>query len=146
PFMTDWAATTMDRNPLQDARVRQALSLMIDRNALATRLLDGSAQPAGQFVPEGIGGYDPSLQPPAADIPAAKKLLAEAGYPSGFGLTLHSSNDRLPQDSAVAQALGQMFMRAGLAVNAVVTQPYNVYAAAASRGTYSIFLFSFGTT
>lgn len=146
PFITDSAGAKMDRNPLQDVRVRRALSLMINRKALATRLLDGSAEPAGQFVPAGIGGHDPSLKPPVADVPAAKKLLAEAGYPSGFGLTLHSSNDRLPQDSAVAQAIGQMFMRAGLRVNGVVTQPYNVYAAAATRGEYSIFLYSFGTT
>jgi peptide/nickel transport system substrate-binding protein len=146
PFITDSAGRKLDRNPLQDARVRRALSLMIDRKALANRLLDGSAEPAGQFVPEGLGGYDPKLTPPAVDVAGAKKLLAEAGYPKGFGLTLHSSNDRLPQDSAVAQALGQMFMRAGLRVNGVVTQPYNVYAAAASRGAYSIFLYSFGTT
>jgi peptide/nickel transport system substrate-binding protein len=85
PFITDRVGKKMDRNPLQDVHVRRALSLMIDRNALATRLLDGSAEPAGQFVPEGIGGYDPSLKPPAIDIPAAKKLLVEAGYPSGFG-------------------------------------------------------------
>ncbi len=146
PFVTDAAGRKLDRNPLQDARVRRALSLMIDRTALATRLLDGSAEPAGQFVPQGMGGYDPTLPAPAADIAQAKKLLAEAGYPGGFGISLHSSNDRLPQDAAVAQALGQMLRRGGLTVNAVVTEPYNVYTPAASRQAYSLFLFSFGTS
>ena len=146
PFVTDAAGKKLDRNPLQDARVRRALSLMIDRGALAGRLLDGSAEPAGQMVPQGIGGFDARLVPPSVDVAAAKTLLAEAGYPGGFGISLHSSNDRLPQDAAVAQAIGQMLRRGGLAVNAVVTEPYNVYTPAASRQAYSLFLFSFGTT
>ena len=146
PFVTDAAGTPMERNPLQDVRVRRALGLMIDRAALANRLLDGSAEPAAQFVPAGIGGYAPALQPVPADIAAAKHLLAETGYPGGFGLTLHASSDRLPQDGAVAQALGQMLRRGGVAVNGVVTEPYNVFAPAASRRAYSLFLFSFGTT
>lgn len=146
PFVTDTAGHALDRNPLQDLRVRRALGLMIDRQALAARLLDGSAEPAAQLVPEGIGGYVAGLVPGPADIAQARHLLAEAGYPNGFGLTLHSSSDRLPQDAAVAQALGQMLRRGGIAVNAVVVEPYNVYAPAASRRAYSLFLFSFGTT
>ena len=146
PFVTDAGGKPMDRNPLRDVRVRRALNLMVDRATLAGRLLDGSAEPAGQIVPAGMGGYDPTLPPPAADVAAAKALLTEAGYPGGFGLTLHASSDRLPQDGAVAQALGQMLRRGGLAVNGVVTEPYNVFAPAASRRAYSVFLFSFGTT
>ncbi len=146
PFVTDMAGKPLDTNPLRDARVRRALGLMIDRSALAGRLLDGSAEPAGQFVPEGLGGYAPGLVPPAVNIAEAKRLLGAAGWPQGFGITLHSSSDRLPQDGAVAQALGQMLRRGGLAVNGVVVEPYNVFAPAASRQAYSLFLFSFGTT
>jgi peptide/nickel transport system substrate-binding protein len=146
PFITDQAGQKLDRNPLQDPRVRRALSLMIDRNALATRLLDGSAEPAAQFVPAGLGGHAPNLTPEPANLPEAKRLLAEAGYPNGFGLTLHSSADRLPQDGAVAQAIGQMLRRGGITINAVVAEPYAVFAPAASRQAYSLFLFSFGTT
>ncbi len=145
PFVTDNAGKPLDRNPLMDSRVRQAISKMIDRNALTSRLLDGSAEPAGQMVPQGLGGFDPALPPPPLDLAGAKRLLADAGWPQGFGITLHSSSDRLPQDGAVAQALGQMLKRGGLTVNAVVAQPYNVYAPAASRQEYSLFLFSFGT-
>ncbi len=145
PFITDAAGGKLDRNPLRDARVRLALSKAIDREALAGRLLDGSAEPAGQFVPQGMGGYDATLPPEKLDVAGAKQLLSEAGYPKGFGLTLHASNDRLPQDAAVAQALGQMLRRAGLAVNGVSALPYNVYAPAASRQEYSVFLFSIGS-
>lgn len=146
PFVTDAAGRPLARNPLRDPRVRRALSLMIDRSALAGRLLDGSAEPAGQFVPEGLGGFAPGLKPEGVNVAEAKRLLAEAGYPEGFGLTLHSSADRLPQDGAVAQAIGQMLRRGGIAINAVVAEPYSVFAPAASRQAYSLFLFSFGTT
>jgi peptide/nickel transport system substrate-binding protein len=145
PFVTDADGKPLDRNPLQDARVRQAISKMIDRNAIASRLLDGSAEPAGQMVPQGLGGFDPTLPPPALDLAGAKALLAAAGWPNGFGLTVHSSSDRLPKDSEVAQAIGQMLRRGGLRVNGVVPLPYNVYASAASHQSYSVFLFSFGT-
>ncbi len=146
PFVTDMQGRPLDRNPLQDARVRRAISLMIDRRAIADRLLEGSAEPAGQMVPEGIGGYDPALASPPPDLAAAHGLLEQAGWGGGFGLTVHSSSDRLPQDGAVAQALGQMLRRGGLRVNGVDALPYSVYAAAASRQSYSLFLFSFGTT
>lgn len=145
PFITDAGGGKLDRNPLRDPRVRLALSKSIDRDALASRLLDGSAEPAGQLVPQGMGGYDPTLPPQKLDLAGARQLLTEAGYPKGFGLTLHSSSDRLPQDAAVAQALGQMLRRAGLTINGVAALPYNVYSSAASRQEYSLFLFSIGS-
>ena len=146
PFVTDSAGKPLDRNPLKDARVRRALSLMIDRKLIVDRLLDGSGEPAGQMVPQGIGGFDPALPPPKQDMAAAKKLLTEAGYPNGFGLTLHTSTDRFARDSDLAQAIGQMLSRGGIKVNNVFAVPYNVYAGAATRREYSAFIFGFGTT
>lgn len=146
PFVTDSAGKPLDRNPLKDARVRRALSMMIDRKLIVDRLLDGSGEPAGQMVPQGIGGFDPALPPPKPDVAAAKKLLAEAGYPNGFGLTLHTSVDRFARDSDLAQAIGQMLSRGGIKINNVFAVPYNVYAGAATRREYSAFIFGFGTT
>lgn len=145
PFITDAAGAALDRNPLKDHRVRWALSKMVNRHAIVERLLSGAGVPAGQIVPEGLGGYDPNLKPPEFDLDGAKRLIAEAGYPNGFGLTLHSSNDRFASDGALAQALGQMFTRGGLKVNGVVALPYNVYAAEATARKYSAFIFTFGT-
>jgi peptide/nickel transport system substrate-binding protein len=145
PYLTDSNGGKLDGNPLADPRVRLAIAKSIDRVALASRLLDGSAEPAGQMVPAGMGGYDPTLLPEKLDLAGVKRLLNEAGYPHGFGLTLHASSDRLPQDTAVAQALGQMLRRAGFAVNGVVPLPYSSFAPAASRGDFSVFLFSIGT-
>lgn len=146
PFITDTAGRPLTPNPLKDARVRNAMSKMINRDLIIDRVLRGSAEASGQQVPEGMGGHVADLAPVAYDPEGAKALLAEAGYPDGFGLTLHSSNDRVPGDAEVAQAIGQMFARGGLTVNGVVTQPYNVYAPAATKLEYSVFLFSIGNS
>ena len=53
-------------------------------------------------------GYDPSLQPDPYDPEGAKRLLAEAGFPDGFNITLHGPNDRYVNDDAIAQAIAQM--------------------------------------
>ena len=114
--------------PCGNVRVRQALSEMVNRDVIVTRLLSGAAVPAGQIVPEGEGGYTVDLKPSPFDPKAAKALLEQAGYPQGFALTLHSSADRYPSDGQVIQAVGQMFSRGGLQVTGVEALPYNVFA------------------
>ena len=146
PMITDLDGKPLTPNPLKDARVREALSKMINRKLIIDRILDGAGVPAGQMVGEGMGGYNPDLMPDAYDPARRKKLLAEAGLPNGFGLTIDFSNDRFPGDGDVAQALGQMFARGGLKVNAVTTLPYNVYAPAATKLEYSVFLYSIGNS
>jgi len=71
--------------PLTDARVRRALALAIDRQAIIERAARGGQQPAFVLVPPGVAGY---VSPPGfvEDVEAAKRLLAEAGYPGGRGL------------------------------------------------------------
>ncbi|WP_137179769.1 ABC transporter substrate-binding protein [Roseomonas sp. AR75] len=126
-------------NPLRDARVRRALSLAVDRAALVARVMDGAGTPAGQFVPEGYFGHVPALTAPAADPAAARRLLAEAGLPDGFALTLHASNDRYPNDEKVAQALAQMWTRAGMPTQ-VVVQPGSVFFTRASARDYTLIM------
>ncbi|GAB7539664.1 ABC transporter substrate-binding protein [Burkholderia sp. 3C] len=133
-------------NPLRDVRVREAISKMIDREAIARYLLNGAALPAAQIAPPGLGGHDPRLTPDAFDPAGARRLLAEAGYPQGFRLTLHASNDRFASDGDLGQVLGQMLARGGIRIDDVVTQPYNVYAGAAAKRAYSAFVFSFGNS
>lgn len=146
PQVTGSDGKPLAKNPLQDQRVRLALSKLINRKAIVDRILVGSGEAAGQMVPSGLGGHAPDLKPTDYDPEGAKKLLAEAGYADGFGLTIHSSNDRVPRDSEVAQAVGQMFQRGGIKVNGVVTQPYTNYVTAAGKQEFSFFLFSYGTT
>ncbi len=144
PMITDRDGKPMDRNPLRDRRVRQALSMMINRDAIVARVLSGAGVPAGQMVPEVQGGYDPSLKPTPFDLEGVKKLLTEAGWPNGFGITVHTSNNRVPKDGELGQAIGQMFSRGGLRVQ-VEAQPYNTYVGQATAGKFSLFVFSYGS-
>jgi peptide/nickel transport system substrate-binding protein len=146
PFVTDMAGKPLKVNPLKDLRVRQAISKLMMRDAITKRLLSGAGVPAGQMVPEGMTGYTPKLPAPDYAPKEAKALLAEAGYPQGFGLTIHSSNDRFANDSDLAQAVGQLLSRGGLKINGVVTQPYNVYAGMSGKQAYSAFIFTYGNT
>ena len=114
PGITSASGAPMDRNPLKDARVRRALTLAVNRDALTERLLEGQAKPAGQFMRPGMPGNSPNLPPPPFQPDEARRLLAEAGYPEGFGITLAASNDRYPRDSEVAQAIAQMLGRVGI--------------------------------
>lgn len=146
PFVTDLAGKPLVPNPLKKVEVRRAISKMINRQAIIDRLLLGSGEAAGQQVPEGMGGFVADLKPDQLDLAGAKKLLTDAGYPDGFGLTIHGSNDRFPADGELAQALGQMLARGGLKVNGVATLPYNVFSPAATKLEYSFFVFSIGNS
>ena len=137
PFVTDLNGKKLDRNPLQDVRVRRALSLAINREALKDRVMDGFSAPTGQIMPEGSAGYDPSIKPDPFDPNAARKLLAEAGYPNGFALTLHGPNDRYVNDSKLAEAVAQMWTRIGVKT-AVDTMPAPTYFSRALRAEFSM--------
>ncbi|WP_281826279.1 ABC transporter substrate-binding protein [Jannaschia rubra] len=105
-----------DTNPLMDARVREAISLSINREAIAERIMGGYAQPAGELLPPPMFGS--SGRPvDAYDPDRAKELLTEAGYPDGFTITLGTPNDRYINDEQVAQAVAQMLARIGIQVN-----------------------------
>ncbi len=74
--------------PFDDPRVRQAIDLALDRRVLVAEILHGQGQPVGQLVSANVFGYDPDLEPVERDLEAARRLLAEAGYPQGFAATL----------------------------------------------------------
>ncbi|MCA0961996.1 ABC transporter substrate-binding protein [Salipiger bermudensis] len=135
PFATD----AEGKNPLRDPRVRRALSLSLNREAIVDRIMDGQGVPAGQLVPEGYFGYDSEISADPYDPEAAKELLTEAGYPDGFELTFHASNDRYPNDSRVAQAIGQFFSRIGIDTS-VETLPASVYFSRASNLEFSFIM------
>jgi peptide/nickel transport system substrate-binding protein len=126
PLLTDRQGALLDKNPLRDIRVRQAISLGLDRNALVSRALSGQGAATMQLVPQGFGGWDASITVPAPDPSAAKRLLAEAGYPDGFGMTLACPNDRWVADARVCQGVAQMLSRAGFAMK-LDTMPGSVF-------------------
>jgi len=131
------------KNPLRDARVRKALSLAINRDLIARRLMEGSAVPASQLLSEHFPTSSKSLKPDPYDVAKAKFLLAEAGWPEGFRLVLHATSDRYPNDSAVAQAIAQMWTRIGIKAE-VEALPGAVFFTRASKQEFSAFTAQYG--
>jgi peptide/nickel transport system substrate-binding protein len=145
PFVTGPNGEKLERNPLRDPRVRRALSLGMDRQAIAARVMEEATVPTGQVMPEGTFGYVPDLAARAADVGAARALLAEAGYPNGFRITLHGPNDRYMNDARIIQAVGQMWTRIGVRT-AVEAQPFTTFIARAGRGETSAHLMGLAAT
>lgn len=143
-FVTDKAGKPLAANPLRDIRVRQALSKAINRPALTERIMEGLAVPASNIVSPGILGYNTTLKPEAFDPEGAKKLLAEAGYPNGFAMTLHGPKGRYINDEKVVQAVAQFFNRVGIQAK-VETLPLSVYFGRARSGEFSMAMLGWGT-
>jgi peptide/nickel transport system substrate-binding protein len=144
PGVTDLAGAPLPANPLKDLRVRRALSLAINRDGIVRQVMGGQAASSGQLLPAGVMGHDPSLRPDPYDPEAARKLLAEAGYPQGFGITLAGPNDRYINDDKILQAIAQMWTRVGVRTR-VEAQPSSVYFSRVAQDAYSIGLLGWGT-
>ncbi len=123
----------LEANPMRDARVRRAISHALNRAALAERAMQGGATPSNQIAPAGYIGHDPELPPVAYDPALARRLLAEAGYPQGFALTIHCTGDRFPGDARSCQAIGQMLTAIGIRT-AVETLPAAIFFRRANGG------------
>jgi peptide/nickel transport system substrate-binding protein len=105
------------RNPFKDVRVRKALNLAVDREAIRRVTMRGLSIPAGIMIAPGVHGYSKELDiVPRQDLAGAKRLLAEAGYPDGFEFTLDCPNNRYVNDEEICQALVAMWAKAGLKV------------------------------
>ncbi|MCX6938481.1 MAG: peptide ABC transporter substrate-binding protein [Verrucomicrobia bacterium] len=115
------------RAPLDDIRVRRALALAIDRQAIATSVLQGSRLPASHYTPPGTGGYQAEARQ-TYDPAAARALLAAAGFPDGNGfrrLEVLMNTDAI--NTRILEAIQAMWKRElGIDV-ALVSQDYRVY-------------------
>ncbi|MBL8329049.1 MAG: ABC transporter substrate-binding protein [Rubrivivax sp.] len=103
------------KNVFADKRVRQALSLAIDRQAIQRTTMRGMSVPAALLVAPGVNGHDPALDAPAAaNADQARKLLADAGYPNGFEMRLNCPNNRYVNDEEICQNVVAMWARIGV--------------------------------
>jgi peptide/nickel transport system substrate-binding protein len=143
PAVTDAEGKPADVNPMKDARVRQAISKLIDRQVLADRVLDKLGVPTGNLAAPGMFGFNPNLKPEPLDVEGAKKLLAAAGYPNGFNLTVSGPNDRFINDEQVMQTIGQMLTRGGINTK-VSVGPMSAFVGRAARKEVGFGLLGWG--
>lgn len=143
PFIKDASGKPLDKNPLKDAKVRKALSMAINRAGIVKQVMEGNGEPASQFLPKGAPGTSEKIDVEKYDAAAAKALLAEAGYPNGFQLTMHGPNDRYINDAKIVQAVAQMFSRIGVQTT-VEVMPWSVYSGRNANAEFSLSLSSWG--
>jgi peptide/nickel transport system substrate-binding protein len=104
------------KNPLADVRVRKAMSMAINRDAIKQVVMRGQSEPAGMIAPPFVNGWTAEMDAESStDIEAGKALMAEAGY--GFTITLNCPNDRYINDEAICQAAVGMLSQIGVNVN-----------------------------
>jgi peptide/nickel transport system substrate-binding protein len=114
---------TDGKNPLKDKRVRQALSEAINRQAIAEKVMEGAAQPAGDFLPWPAFGTRKDARADRYDPANARRLLAEAGYPKGFSITLGTPNGRYARDQQIAQAIADSWTHIGVKTGVEASEP-----------------------
>ena len=120
-------ASVKGKNPFKDIRVRKALNMAVDREAIKKITMRGLSIPAGLMIAPGVHPYSKQLDiVPKYDPAAAKKLLAEAGYPNGIDLTLDCPINRYVNDEKICQSLISMWARAGFNVK-LNAMPFATY-------------------
>lgn len=142
-FITDNAGKPLAENPLRDQRVRQALSLAVNRKALVDRVLQGTVTEANQWMPKGSFGFNPDIPAIAHNPEQAKKLLADAGFPQGFQITIHVPGDRYPQAPETVQAVAQFWSRIGVKTKVEVV-PWAVYSSRANKNEFAVSVIAWG--
>lgn len=136
---TFYLRLNVNKAPLNDVRVRRALALALDRNAIAAGLLKGGETAASSLTPPGTGGFTARI-PLEFDIAKATQLLAEAGYPQGKGFPrldyLYASSGG--GKSALGEAIQQMWLK-NLGIEVTLTnQEFKVWADTLQQGNYMI--------
>ena len=112
------SSSVKGKNPFKDRKVRQAFYQAIDIETIKSRVMRGAATPTALMVAPAVRGFQADMNKrPAYDVEAAKKLLADAGYPNGFEVGMNCPNDRYVNDAAICQAVAANLARIGIKVN-----------------------------
>lgn len=134
----------VEGNPFKDVRVREAVSLAINREAIVDRIMGGVAEPAGELLPPMMFGARADAPVTPYDPERAKALLEEAGYGDGFQLVLGTPNDRYINDAKIAQAVAQMLARVGIQTTVDATTR-SVFFSRRNNYEFSLYLAGWGS-
>jgi peptide/nickel transport system substrate-binding protein len=131
-------------NPFKDPRVRKAMAHAINLDEIIKFVMEGSAYPASQIVSQYTEGFNPNISRPKYDPELAQKLLAEAGYPTGFEANFDTPNDRYINDQQVTEAVAHQLGKVGVKLKVVAT-PKAVFFPKVDRFESPMFLAGWGT-
>ena len=124
------------KNPFKDVRVRRAFYQAIDEETIKARVMRGAALPTGLMVGAAFRGFQADMNKRLPyDVEAAKKLLADAGYPNGFEVGMNCPNDRYVNDAAICQAVAANLARIGVKVNLMAETKVTYFPKILSRNT-----------
>ena len=134
------------KNPFKDKRVREALNIAIDREAIKRTIMRGLSIPAGIMVAPGVVGNTPDIDvPPKVDFERAKKLLAEAGYPNGFEIPMNCPNNRYVNDEQICIAVVAMWSKIGIRAK-LIAQPMTQHTQGFQRGEDPLYMLGWGVS
>jgi len=136
-------ADVKGKNPFKDRRVREAIYRAIDIESLRRVTMRGQALPTGGITPSIVASNPEAEKRLPYDTARAKQLLADAGYPSGFGFTLDCPNNRYINDEQICVAVAGMLAKIGLRVR-VNAQPRAIYFARLPKRDTSAYMLGWG--
>jgi len=125
--------------PLDNVKVRRAITHAIDRERIIKHVLEGNAYPLSGLLSPQVFGYDPGAKAFSFDPDKGKQLLAEAGFPNGFEIDYYSPTGRYPKDREVAQVIVEQLSRIGIRAN-LKTPEWAIFNTDYKNGKYPIYL------
>lgn len=134
------------KNPFKDKRVREAFYKAIDIETIKSRVMRDMAVPSALMIAPQLFSHSKDFVRPKSDVEAAKKLLADAGYPNGFEVGMDCPNDRYVNDEAICQAVVGMLARAGVKVNLMAQPKAQYFGKVLKSGNYNTSFYLLGWT
>ena len=125
--------------PLDNPKVRRAITHAIDRDRLIKHVLEGNAYPLNGLIGRQVFGYDPGAKAYSYDPEKAKQLLSEAGFANGFEIDYYSPRGRYPKDVEVAQVVVEHLSKVGIKAN-LKTPEWSIFNTEYKEGKYPIYL------
>lgn len=141
------ASSVKGKNPFKDQRVRRAFYQAIDIEAIKDKIMRGAATPTDLMISPQINGYNAALDVRRPyDVAKAKALLAEAGYPDGFEVTMDCPNDRYVNDERICQAIASMLAKVGIKIDLLAQTRSKYFGKVLAQNGYDTSFYLLGWT
>jgi peptide/nickel transport system substrate-binding protein len=125
--------------PMDNPKVRRAITQAIDRERIIKHILEGYAYPLNGLLSPQVFGYEPSAKAYPYDPEKAKQMLTEAGFPNGLEIDYYSPTGRYPKDREVAQVIVEQLSKVGIKAN-LKTPEWSIFNTDYKNGKYQFYL------